>query len=575
MTISKPYPDYPDEVTWSLPMYTTATREKPVDAHYDKASADRVMKFIHAIRHFKGEFANQPFDLLPWQEHEVFRPLFGWKMGFECTTERRSDGSCGCPRLYLTLYLETPKKNGKTQIGAGIAGYMAFGDGEAAAEVFTYAADKDQAKLAFDALSFGMGYDDNPFTAKGIEALAAQIRNKRTGSFVKVQSAKTQTKHGPNAHCIIFDELHAQPNRDLWDITTTGVIARRQPLTAALTTAGWDRNSICWEQHEHARQVSERIYDDPRYLGVVYSVPEDADWTEPATWYAASPSLGVTVQEAAYEQKALEAKQMPLFQNSFRQLFLSQWTQQAVRYLPLEDWDKCATSAKVERRQLAYGGLDLASTTDLAAFALIFPNDDETWDVLLRYYIPEENIRQRGLRDRVPYDQWVKDGLIKATPGNTIKYEFIKADILEAKAEYDLREIGYDPWNAVGFVQDLERERIKLSPMIQGYKSFTAPTKELLRLVLEKRVRHGGNPVLRWNVDSAAAEEDAAGNVKLNKAKSSARIDGLIALIMALDSALRHPTKKRKSIYMREDLDPGATSEESEIETDEEEEVAE
>jgi len=593
------YPGSPER-TWTTPLYTTATKAKPPGAHYDELAADRVIGckehgkagFVPSMHHYKGDFGpspahptGRPFDLLPWQEHEVFRPLFGWKTlerlrdadGMEtdefipCSGIIREDGSvdpdgpaCTCPRLYRTLYLETAKKNGKTQIGAAIGGYMAFGDGEAAAEVFCYAADKDNAKLAFDAMAFGMGYEGNPFAARNITFMARTIKNTRTKSKVEVKSSDASRKHGPNAHCIIFDELHAQPNRELWDVTTAGVIARRQPLVAALTTAGWDRESVCWEQHEHARQVAEGIYDDDRFLGVVYGALDDEDWTDPEVWHKAAPSLGITVSVEAYEQACLEAKQMPLSQNSFRQLFLSQWTQQAVRYIPLDAWDRCNAEPVVGKKRLCYGGIDLSATTDLSAFALVFPNrEDGSIDVLVKYYMPEENLRQKSLRDRVPYEQWVKDGLITTTPGHTIKYDYIKADVIAAKNEYDLREIGYDPWNAVEFQQWMEREHIKNEAMVQGYKSFTAPTKELLRLVLEQDVRHGGNPVLRWNVDSAAAEMDAAGNVKLNKAKSSARIDGLIAIIMAFHAYLENPFVRRRSIYERSEYDPGQTSEEA------------
>lgn len=570
-----PYPGCP-EPTWTRPLWSTAYRPKPKGAHFYAPAGQRAVKFIKLLKHFKGEFAGQYFTLLPWQEHEYIMPLFGWKILEPVKNERGrpipgefipcgldEGGECDCPRLFRLSYLETPKKNGKTQLGAGIVGYAAFGDGEGGAECYTYAADATQAKLAFDALAFGIGYEQNPFEKKGVQILTREVRNRRTNSFVKVQSAKVGTKHGPNAQCIIFDELHAQPNRDLWDVTTSGVAARRQPIVAALTTAGWDRNSICWEQHEHARQVSEGLMDDPTFLGIVYSVPEDADWEKEDTWFQAAPSLGVTVDVGFYEQKAREAKQMPTSQNAFRQLFLSQWTQQAVRFIPLDKWDYCAGATRDDLEgKLAYGGLDLAATTDLAAFGLIFPDPDGSYDYLVRYYIPAENMRARERRDRVPYEQWVKNGLITATPGDVIDYGFIKKDLLDAKKTYDLREVSYDPWNAVQFVQELDVERFKLVPVRQGYASLSPPTKELLRLILEKKIRHGGNPVLRWNADSAAATIDANENVRLDKSKSSARIDGIAAMIMALDAVLRNPTKRRRSVYADPNYNPaGMTGE--------------
>ena len=545
---------YCPEPTWVRPLWSTAYRPKPEGAYYCEASAERAVRFFRLLHHYKGAFAGRPFELLPWQEFEVIRPLMGWKVA-RCEPHPHNK-LCPQPRLYRSLYLEMAKKGGKTQIGAGLAGYLAFGDGEPGAEVFTYAADRDQARLAFDALSFGTSYKGSPFEKKGIRPLRTSITNHRTRSFVKVQSSAVGTKHGPSAHGVIFDELHAQPNRDLWDVVTTGVAARRQPLVAALTTAGWDRNSICFEQREHARQVAEGIMDDPAFLGVIYSSPDEDDWTQPETWRKAAPSLGTTVSEAFYEQKAREAEQMPSAQNAFLQLFLSRWTQQAVRVIPLKAWDKGALPVllrpKKVPRVLAYGGLDLAATTDMSAFALLFPNDDGTVEASISYWIPAANIRGRELRDRVPYQKWVDQGLITATPGDVIDYAFIKADILQAKADYNLKEISYDPWNATQLVLELQEQRVQMAPMRQGYVSMSPPLKELLRLILKEQLYHGGNPVLRWNADSAASVGDAAGNIKLAKDKSTARIDGLVALVMAIDAFLRHPTKRRRSVYESE-----------------------
>jgi phage terminase large subunit-like protein len=248
---------------------------------------------------------------------------------------------------------------------------------------------------------------------------------------------------------------------------------------------------------------------------------------------------------------------MPTAQNAFRQLFISQWTQQAERFIPMDKWDQCNDPVREDlEKQLAYGGLDLASTTDLAAFGLLFPQEDETYDYIVRYYIPEENMKARERRDRVPYSTWVQQGYITTTPGDVIDYEYIKADIIKAKDMYDLREISYDPWNAVQLTQELDRERVKLAPMRQGFQSMSPPTKELMRVLIEKKLRHGGNPVLRWNADSAAATTDPNENVRLVKAKSAARIDGLVTLVMAFDACLRHPRKKKRSIYEDPNINP-------------------
>jgi phage terminase large subunit-like protein len=546
-----PTPDCPDP-TWALPMWSTAGLPKPPGAYYCSSSAERAVRSIRLMRHSKGEWSGKPFELLPFQEWEIVRPIFGWKVA-KCEPHPFSQ-LCTQPRLYRTAYIEGPKKFGKTTLAAGISGYMAFSDGENGAECFVYAADKDQARIAFEAISYGISYKGSPYEKKGIQVLKSSIENQRTKSFIKVMTSTANTKHGPSAAFVLIDELHAHKSRELWDVVSTGVAARRQPLVMATTTAGWDRNSICWEKREYTRQVAERIFEDKNFFGVIWSVPEDADWTKKETWYQAHPALGVTVKEDFYAQKAREAQQSPAFTNAFRQLHLSQWTNQAVRVIPLEAWDRNDAKPNVEllksSRALCYGGLDLSSTTDLSALTLVFPGkDDEPTDLLVKYWMPAENLRERSLRDRVPYQQWVDQGFITATPGDVIDYDFIQSEILQAKNDYDLREISYDPWNAVQLVLQLQKERIKMVPMRQGFQSISPPLKELLRMILQTQLRHGGNPVLRWNADSCAAVTDAAENIKLDKVRSSARIDGMVATVMALDAMLRHPSSKRRSIY--------------------------
>lgn len=577
--VGLPYPGCP-EPTWTRPAYSTAYQPKPAEAHYDPAAADKVLKFISYIHHYKGEFGvtpthptGRPFIMLPWQEHELMRPVYGWKTlerakdsdGFEteelipcaATVENQLvvGGTCTCPRLHRTAYMECAKKQGKTQIGAGIAGYGAFGDGEPAAEVYTYAADKDQAKLAFDALAYGIGYKGNPFKKRGILSYTNLVKNKRTGSFVKVQSSEVRTKHGPNAQVVIFDELHAQANRELWDVVVHGVAARRQPLVIALTTAGWDRNSICWEIHEYVRQLAEGVIEDPQYFGVIYCAEEDEDWTDPGVWRKAAPSLGVTVSETYYESKCREARQMPTAQNAFRQLFLSQWTQQAVRAIPLEKWDACNVPVDLVKlqKEVAFGGLDLSATTDMTAFSLVFPDEQDIIDVALWYFMPEENLKLKMRRDKVPYQRWADLNYVELIPGPTIRHGPVKRAIMELRDLYDIREIGYDPWSAPELVASLEEERVKLFPVRQGYASLSAPTKELLRRIYLGTIRHGGNPVLRWNADNAAAITDSNENVRFDKSKAAGRIDGIVATVMAIDAMLRNPYKKKRSVYERED----------------------
>jgi phage terminase large subunit-like protein len=365
----------------------------------------------------------------------------------------------------------------------------------------------------------------------------------------------------------VVDELHVQPDRRLIDVLTSSMGARRQPLTFFITTAGYDRHSICWEKHEYARKVREGIIHDPTFLPVLYCADEDAKWDDPEVWRQVNPSLGVTPKLSFLEQECLYAKATPAYENTFRRLYLNQWTKQETRWLKLGSWDACNSGLDLEslKGRECYGGLDLASTTDVAALVLVFPREEQVgeaeddeghiqpvsrtiYDVLPFFWVPGDSILERAKRDHVPYDQWAKQGLIQATEGNVIDYRAIKLK-LEALAEtYNIKEIGFDRWGATQLTQELDESGFEVVPIGQGFASMSAPTKELLNLVLGKRIVHGGNPVLRWMADNMVVSTDPAGNIKPNKAKSTEKIDGMVALIMAIDRISRRPKPKR-SVY--------------------------
>jgi phage terminase large subunit-like protein len=504
---------------------------------YDERAALGAVRFFErVIRHTKGEWAGQPFALQPWQRGEVIEPLFGWK---------RTDGT----RRYRRAYIEIPRKQGKSTISSGLALLLLLADAEPGAEIYSAAADKTQASIVFDqAKQFVEG---SPLLSREVRVYRNYLAVPKTNSIYRVLSADAFTKHGLNAHGIIFDELHAQPNRELWDVLATSMGARRQPLMVAITTAGYDRASICWEQHEHARQVLAGVVDDPEYFAFIAAADESDDWTSPATWYKANPSLGVTVSEDYLRGECNRAQVSPAHQNTFRRLYLNQWTQQENRWLDMRAWDACAAALPDLTGRPCYGGLDLASTTDVAAFVLAFPSVEEgepLW-LLPFFWIPQANLRERVLRDRVPYDAWARDGLVTATPGNVIDYGHIEAQIVRLAEQYDLREVAFDRWGAAQITQNLTGHGLTMVQMGQGFASMSAPSKELLRLVLSGAIGHGGNPVLRWMADNVTAEQDAAGNVKPSKAKSRQRIDGIVAAIMALDRATRHDPEAGASVY--------------------------
>lgn len=498
------------------------------DFWFDKKAADLAVAFFERLLvHSKGEWAGQPFGLQGWQRDDIIRPLFGWK---------RADGS----RRYRTCYIEIPRKNGKSTLSAGLALYLLFADGEAGAEVYSAAADRDQARIVFDQAKSMI--EASPALSKFSKVYRNAITTPKSAGSYRVLSADAYTKHGLNAHGIVFDELHAQPSRDLWDVLNTSTGARRQPLMIMITTAGYDRESICWEQHEYAVRVLDGTIDDPSYFAYIAGASDDDDWTDPVTWAKANPGLGVTIKLDYLEGECRRAQNSPAYQNTFRRLHLNQWTSQDERWLDMAAWDACGAELPDLSGRECYGGLDLATTTDLAAFVLVFPPeaDGEPYWVLPKFWIPGDNMVERERRDRVPYGAWARDGLIHATPGNVIDYSHILQTVIAMREEYDIREIAFDRWGATLISQQLMDAGLEMVQFGQGYASMSAPTKELYKMILSGEIAHGGNRVLRWMADNVVVRQDPAGNLKPDKGRSRERIDGIVATIMGLDRAVRH-----------------------------------
>ena len=498
---------------------------------FDEAKADYAVQFINCLKHTKGRWRGQPFDLLPWQE-EIIRDVFGTV---------KENGY----RQYNTAYVEIPKKNGKSELAAGVALYMTCGDGEWGAEVYGCASDRQQASIVFD-VAVDM-VDQCPALKKRIKPVMSVKRlvYQPTNSFYQVLSAEAYTKHGLNVHAVIFDELHSQPNRELFDVMTKGSgDARTQPLFFLITTAGTDRHSVCFEQHQKAEDILLGRKIDPTFYPVIYGVPDDADWSSEKVWYQANPSLGHTIDVEKVRNAYLSARDNPAEENLFRQLRLNQWVKQSTRWMQMEKWDACAFP--VEERELlgreCYGGLDLSSSIDITAFVLVFPprDDTEKFVILPYFWIPEENMAQRVRRDHVPYDVWAKQGMLMTTEGNVIHYGFIEDFIDGLGKKFHIKEIAFDRWGAVQMVQNLEGLGFTVIPFGQGFKDMSPPSKELMKLTLEQRIAHGGHPVLRWMMDNIFVRTDPAGNIKPDKEKSTEKIDGAVATVMALDRAIRN-----------------------------------
>lgn len=508
------------------------------DAWFEGAAADRAVGFIEdSIAHVEGDKAGSLFKLEPWQK-AVVGCLFGWK---------RKDLLGRTVRRYRECLLYVSRKNGKTPLAAAIALLVFFLDPESGQQDYIAAADREQAGMLFRQAK-GM-VNARPALGRrcriyGGNASAGQSRSivKDDNSFLRVVSADADTKHGGTSHLVIVDELHAQPSRDLVDVLTTSTASlnRKQPLTIYLTTADYARPSICNEKHEYATKVRDGIIEDPSFLPVVYEAPRDADWADPAVWAQANPNLGVSVSLEYLTRECKRAQEIPAYENTFRRLHLNQVTETDVRAIPMDRWDAVkdpVDPAALEGRE-CWGGLDLSTTTDLSAFVLVFPDGEGGYDVLPHFWAPKESARARERRDRVPYSLWERQGHLKLTAGDVIDYDVIRADINLLRERYNVREVAADRWNATQIINQLQGDGFEVVAYGQGFKDMTAPTKELLKLVAAGKLRHGGQPVLRWMAGNMATESDAAGNLKPSKKKSTERIDGLVAAVMAIGRAM-------------------------------------
>ena len=498
---------------------------------YDKKKADRAVNFIGCLNHTIGEWYGQSFDLIDWQE-QIIRDIYG---------VIKPNGY----RQFNMAYIEIPKKQGKSELAAAVALLMTCGDGEHGAEVYGCASDRQQASIVFD-VAVDM-VEQCPALKARIKPVLSQKRlvYKPLNSFYQVLSAEAYTKHGLNVHGVVFDELHAQPNRDLYDVMIHGSgDARKQPLYFLITTAGTDRHSICWEVHQKAEDILVGRKHDQTFYPVIYGAKDTEDWTSEKVWRKVNPSIDITVDIDKIRVACENARENPAEENLFRQLRLNQWVKQSIRWMPMDKWDACKTdfdASQLEGR-MCYGGLDLSSTMDITAFVLVFPPEDADgrYFILPYFWIPEDNIEHRVLKDHVPYDTWVKEGNLLTTEGNVVHYGYIENFIEELGKKYNIREIAFDRWGAVQMTQNLEGLGFTVVPFGQGFKDMSPPSKELMKLALEGRLAHNGHPVLRWMMDNIFIRTDPAGNIKPDKEKSTEKIDGAIATIMALDRALRN-----------------------------------
>lgn len=511
---------------------------------FDEAKAARAVEFFaQFLKHQKGLKAGEAFELLDWQTN-LLATVFGW-----VDEEGR--------RRYRRVWLEIPRKNGKSTLSSGLGLFLLFGDGEQSAEVVSAAGDREQAGIVFD-VAKGMVQGD-PMLSKLAKVLRREIRYERTNSVFRVISSDAGTKHGMNLSGLIADEVHVWPNRDLFDTLHTSMGARSQPLSVCITTAGHSRTSIAWEQHDYALKVRDGTIRDARFLPVVYAAPEGSDWTKPETWEAANPSLGVSISREYLEQECQRAQEVPGYVNTFLRLHLNVWTEQDTRWLPMEAWD-AAGEAKIEAEKLdgreCWVGVDLGSTQDTTAVVAVFPESDGGVTVLPWFFLPKDNVEARERRDRLPYRTWSHEGFIDLTPGVVTDYAFVESRILELVERFRVREVTLDRWNATDISNRLAQAGAPVTWMGQGYRSLSGPSKRLEELVLSGKLRHGGHPILRAQASQVRVESDPAGNIKPTKKttgsrQNAERIDGIVALVMGLGRVMdsTEPQEDANEVY--------------------------
>ena len=501
--------------------------------YYDKEAADRAVSFIEKfITHTKGELAGQPLILEKWQR-EIVEKIFGWK-------NKKTN-----LRQYRTALIIVGRKNGKTTLTAGIALYMLFADNERGSEIYAAAGDRSQAGLVHE-IAKGMVLNNSELTNRA-KILRNSIVNESKGNYFQAISSESKTKMGFNANFVIFDELHVQPNRDLWDTLLTSTGSRRQPLVIAITTAGYDKQSICYEVYSYAKKVLDGSIKDNSFLPIIYEANEEDDITLESTWKKANPNYGVSLRKEYMQRESKKAIDVPSYMNTFKRLHLSQWTENEIQWMGDKEWMECKGELGDLSGMECWGGLDLATSRDITAFVLLF-RVDNIFKIKPYFFVPRDNAKARSDRDGVDYMSWISQGYIIATEGNVTDYSFVRKKINELSKKYRIQSIAYDRWNASQITIDLMSDGANMSPLGQGFASLSAPTKMMETLILSKEIQHDGNPVLRWMMGNVQLEVDAADNHKPSKKKSKEKIDGVVACICALAEYMSEE-KEGDSVY--------------------------
>lgn len=508
-------------------------RQFDTGLRFDKAAGQRAVRFIERLKHTKGKWAGQPFRLEGWEKF-IVESIFGWK---------RPDGT----RRFRRAYVEEARKNGKTALASGISLYMLVADGEPRAEVYSVAAVRDQAKICFNDAKQAVLNSD---LKKRVSVYANSLVVETTASTYRALSSDAGIHDGYSPSCVIVDEYHAHPNNAMFDVMVSGMGARRQPLMFIITTAGFNRHFPCYGFRKNAVNVLDGVAEDDSLFVSIFSMDDDDEWDDPANWIKANPNLGVSVDVDYIAEQVNDAKNRPEAVRNVKTKHLNMWVDAEKTWILDEKWQLCHGDTDIERLKgcVCWGGLDLSNTSDITAFALVF-NENDRIQVLLFVWIPEDSLAEKIKQSNASFGAWADAGYVSVTPGNVTDYDFIEADILKLYELYDIRAVAYDRWNASQAVIHLQSEGIDMSPFGQGYGSMSTPTKELERLTLTQNLEHFGNPVLRWMIASVAISTDPAGNIKPDKSKSTQKIDGVVATIMAIGQMMTDQAGEDKNPY--------------------------
>ena len=526
--------------------------------------ANHIAGFIERLPHVKGPKANaQEFIHLEGWQCFLLTTVFGWR--------RKDTGG----RRFRRAYIEVPRGNAKSTLSSGVALYALALDGEQGAEVYSAATTRDQARITYGD-AFDMLRKRPEFAAKmgfslpKTKLTSSPILHRDSFSKFVPLSRESSNLDGLNPHVVVIDELHAHKTRDVYDVIETATAKRNSSLLWCITTAGTDTSGICYEVRGFACKVLSGVNQDESQFGIIYSVDEDDDWTDPAVWRKANPNWGISVQAEVFEQLAAKAMAQVSAQNNFKTKHLCQWTNAAVQWMDMRAWERAAEpdlDAEDFRDDPLYVGMDLATKTDIASKARVFirwrpiwrpgcesheaagefecptcyPEDAEQeahYYLFCQHFLPESAI-QDGRNSQ--YQGWQIEGWLTQTPGDVLDFSAVRDSVVEDLEAYNLRQCAYDPWQSAQLAQELEARGVRMVEIRATVQNFSAPMKEFEALVLSRRLHHNADPVMRWMVSNVVCFRDAKENIYPRKEQINNKIDGVVASIMALSRALTEP----------------------------------